>query len=127
MSAKSSEDEFASKIIVREVGVEDLDSSMKHLWASLAQEMFEIEPLTLPSETNSGKWLDFVKEGLAKRHNILMAAKFEEKTVGYALLTLPREQAFEVQETFGIVNELYVVPEFRKKRHWKEPSGRKPG
>jgi ribosomal protein S18 acetylase RimI-like enzyme len=85
------------------------------MWMSLAEEMFEIEPLTMPSEANSCKWLDFVKDGLVKGRNVLMVAKVEEKTVGYVLLTLPREQIFEVQESFGLVNELYVLPGFRKK------------
>jgi ribosomal protein S18 acetylase RimI-like enzyme len=85
------------------------------MWMNLAKEMFEIEPLTMPSEANSCKWLDFVKDGLVKGRNVLMAAKVEEKTVGYVLLTLPREQIFEVQESFGLVNELYVLPGFRKK------------
>jgi ribosomal protein S18 acetylase RimI-like enzyme len=115
MGIKSSEDTFRNEITIREVRIEDLDSSIKHLWMCLVKEMFEIEPLTIPSEANSRKWLDFVKEGLAKRRNVLMAAKDKEKIVGYALLTLPREQIFEVQETFGVVNELYVLPSFRKK------------
>jgi hypothetical protein len=115
MSIKSSEDMSANRIAICEARIEDLDSSIRHLWMRLAEEMFEIEPLTMPSEANSCKWLDFVKDGLVKRRNILMAAKVEEKTVGYALLTLPREQTFEVQETFGIVNELYILPRFRKK------------
>jgi ribosomal protein S18 acetylase RimI-like enzyme len=115
MAAESSEDTFLDRVAVREVRLEDLDSSVRHLWMRLAEEMFEVEPLTVPSEANSCKWLDFVKEGLVKRRNVLLAAKVEEKTVGYALLTLPREQTFEVQESFGIVNELYVLPEFRRK------------
>jgi ribosomal protein S18 acetylase RimI-like enzyme len=108
-------DVSANKVAVCEVRVEDLDSSVRHLWMCLAQEMFEVEPLTMPSEANSCKWLDFVKDGLVKRRNVLLAAKVEEKIVGYALLTLPREQTFKVQESFGIVNELYVLPEFRRK------------
>jgi ribosomal protein S18 acetylase RimI-like enzyme len=120
MSVKSSEDVLVNKVTVCEVRVEDLDSSVRHLWMCLAEEMFAIEPITMPSEANSCKWLDFVKDGLVKRRNILLAAKVEEKTVGYALLTLPREQTFEVQETFGIVNELYVLPGFRKKGIGKE-------
>jgi ribosomal protein S18 acetylase RimI-like enzyme len=95
--------------------MEDLGSSVRHLWMGLAEEMFEIEPLTIPSEANSSKWLDFVKDGLVKGRNVLMVAKVEEKIVGYVLLTLPREQIFEVQESFGLVNELYVLRGFRKK------------
>jgi ribosomal protein S18 acetylase RimI-like enzyme len=115
MSLKSSGDVFADKIAIREVRIEDLDGFVRHLWMCLAEEMFEIEPLTIPSEANRRRWLDFVKDGLVKRRNVLMIAEVEEKTVGYALLTLPREQTFEVQETFGVVNELYVLPRFRKK------------
>jgi ribosomal protein S18 acetylase RimI-like enzyme len=115
MVIKSPEDAVVNKITIHECRIEDLDSSLRHLWRNLTEEMFEIEPLTIPSEANSCKWLDFVKDGLAKRRNILMAAKVEEKTVGYVLLTLPREQTFEVHERFGVVNELYVLPRFRKK------------
>jgi ribosomal protein S18 acetylase RimI-like enzyme len=115
MPVKSSEDMSVNKVTVHELRVGDLDSSVRHLWMSLTQEMFEVEPITMPSEANSCKWLDFVKDGLVKRRSVLLAAKVEEKIVGYALLTLPREQTFEVRETFGIVNELYVLPEFRRK------------
>jgi ribosomal protein S18 acetylase RimI-like enzyme len=115
MSIKPSKDVLANKIAICEVQMEDLDSSIRPLWMRLAEEMFEIEPLTIPSEANSYRWLDFVKDGLVKRRNILIAAKVEEETVGYVLLTLPREQTFEVQETFGVVNELYILPRFRKK------------
>jgi ribosomal protein S18 acetylase RimI-like enzyme len=115
MSAKSSGDFVANKTVICECRIEDLDSAIKHLWMYLAQEMFEIEPITISSEANSNMWLDFVKDGLLKRRNILITAKVGEKIAGYALLTLPREGTFEVQETFGVVNELYVLPEFRKK------------
>ena len=114
MSPKPS-DVVANKVGICECQIEDLDSSIRHLWMCLVKEMFEIEPITIPSEANSCKWLDFVKEGLLKKRNILLTAKVDEKTVGFASVTLPREGVFEVQETFGVVNDLYILPEFRKK------------
>jgi ribosomal protein S18 acetylase RimI-like enzyme len=110
-----SSDLIANKVAINECRIEDLDSSIKHLWMYLAQEMFELEPITLPSEANSNKWLDFVKEGLLKKRSILLTAKVKEKIVGLASITLPREMIFEVQETFGVINDLYVLPGFRKK------------
>ena len=115
MRAKSSEDFVAGKTVICECRIEDLDSSIKHLWMCLAQEMFEIESITIPSEANSNLWLNFVRDGLLKRRNILITAKVGERIVGYALLTLPRKGTFEVQETFGVVSELYVLPDFRKR------------
>jgi ribosomal protein S18 acetylase RimI-like enzyme len=82
---------------------------------SLAKEMFEIEPITMPSEANSNKWFSFVRDGLDKKRTLMLIAKAEEKTVGFVSATLPREQAFEVAQSFGIVNDLYVLPEFRRK------------
>lgn len=115
MRAKPSKGVVADEVDICECRAEDLDSSLRRLWMRLAQEMFEIEPVTIPSEANSSKWLDFVKDGLLRRRNVLIIAKVEEKTAGYALLTFPREQTFEVQEPFGVINELYVLPEFRRK------------
>jgi|GEM_PF-1939411 len=115
MSAKSSKDVTANKTHIYECRIEDLDGSIRNLWMCLVQEMFEIEPITIPSEANSRKWLDFLKEGLLKNRNILLTAMIQEKIVGFASITLPREMTFEVQDTFGIVSELYVLPEFRKK------------
>ena len=88
---------------------------MRHLWVSLAKEMFEIEPITIPSETNSNKWFDFIKDGLDKKRMLLLLARAGKKTVGFVSATLPREPIFELADSFGIINELYVLPEFRRK------------
>jgi ribosomal protein S18 acetylase RimI-like enzyme len=104
-----------NEITICECKVKDLDENVRHLWISLAKEMFEIEPITMPSEANSNKWLDFVKDGLDKKRTLLLLAKAEKKIVGFVSATLPREPIFELAESFGIINELYVLPEFRRK------------
>jgi ribosomal protein S18 acetylase RimI-like enzyme len=103
------------EITIHECQVKDLDDSLKDLWRNLAQEMFQIERITVPSEGNSNKWYDFVKDGISKRRNLLLVAKTEKRTVGIVQATLPRETALEVQEPFAIINDLYVLPEFRGK------------
>jgi len=104
-----------SGITICECQVGDLDESLRHLWINLAKEMFEIEPITIPSEANSSKWFDFVKDGLDKKRTLMLIAKAEKKTVGFVSATLPREQTFEVAQSFGVINDLYVLPEFRRK------------
>jgi ribosomal protein S18 acetylase RimI-like enzyme len=104
-----------SRITICECQGKDLDESLRRLWINLAREMFEIEPITIPPEANSNKWFNFVKDGLDKRRTLLLIAKAEEKTVGFVSATLPREQTLEVAESFSIINDLYVLPEFRRK------------
>lgn len=104
-----------NEITIHECRVEDLDDSLRNLWRALAHEMFQIEQITIPSENNSNKWYDFVKDGISKGRNLLLVARARKRIIGFVFATFPREQTFEVQEPFSVINDLYVLPDFRGK------------
>ncbi|MEM3696824.1 MAG: GNAT family N-acetyltransferase [Candidatus Bathyarchaeia archaeon] len=94
---------------------EEVDDSLKELWLSLAREMFEIEHFILLSEANSERWVKFVHEGLASKRNFLLVAKANKRLVGFALASIPKDYPLDVAESVGIINDVYVLPEFRGK------------
>jgi len=106
---------MSEKTEVYEWKAKDVDDAVKQLWLALAREMFEIEHFILPSEANANKWLEFVREGLASGKNLLFVAKSKDKIVGFALAGVPREPSLDVAEFVGSLNDVYVLPEFRRK------------
>jgi len=106
---------MAEGIEIYECEVEDVDDSVKKLWLGLAREMFEIERLILPSEANGDKWVEFVREGLASGRNLLLIAKSDNAVVGFAFASIFRNYPLEVSRTIGVIDDVYVLPEFRGK------------
>jgi len=104
---------MAEEIEIYECDVEDVDDSLKELWLGLAREMFEIERLIVPSEANGDKWVEFVREGLASGRNFLLVAKSGGMVVGFALASIFRDYPLEISKTIGVIDDVYVLPEFR--------------
>ena len=104
---------MAKGIEIYECEVKDVDDSVKELWLGLAREMFEIERLIVPSETNSDKWIAFVREGLASERNFLLVAKSRSRVVGFVHATIFRDHPFKVSKLVGGIDDVYVLPEFR--------------
>jgi len=104
-----------SKIEIHECRLEDVDESVKELWLGLTREMFEIEHFTVPSLANGDRWLKFVRDGLASERNFLLIAKNKKKLVGFAFASTPRDYPLDVAEFVGVINDVYVLPEFRGK------------
>ena len=53
---------MTGEIEVFKCRLEDVSECVKGLWSGLAKEMFEIEHLTVPSETNSNRWVKYASE-----------------------------------------------------------------
>lgn len=103
---------MAEGIEIYGCGVEDVNDSVKELWLGLAREMFEIERLIVPSQANGNKWAKFVCEGLASGRNFLLVAKSGSKLVGFVYAGIFPEH-FEVSRLVGVIDDVYVMPEFR--------------
>ncbi|MBO3753367.1 MAG: GNAT family N-acetyltransferase [Candidatus Brockarchaeota archaeon] len=93
---------------------EDLDESLKQLWLSLAREMFKIERFILPSEENADKWISFIRDTLVRGKSFLFLAKIGNKPIGFCTSSI-FETPLEVSEPMGSINDLYVLPEFRRR------------
>jgi len=106
---------MTSEIEIYECRVEDVDNSVKELWLGLAREMFEIEHFTIPSVANGDRWVKFVREGLASKRNFLLVAKNRKRLVGFAFASVPRDYPLDIAEFVGVINDVYVLPEFRGK------------
>lgn len=104
---------MTSEIDIYECRVKDVDDSLKELWLGLAREMFEIEHFVVPSESNGDKWVNFVRESLAGGRSFLLVAKCKDILVGFAYASVPRDFPLEVSELAGVINDVYVLPEFR--------------
>ena len=102
-------------IKIYECEAEDVDDSIKELWLNLAREMFEIERLTVPSEANANKWVRFIREGLKSRRCVLLVVKSEGRVVGFASGTIHWDFPLEVSQLVGKLDDLYVLPEFRRR------------
>ena len=99
-------------IEICEYEAQDVDDSLKQLWLSLAREMFTVERFILPSEENADKWISFIRSSLASGKSFLLVAKTNSKPVGFASGSVP-EYPLKVSESFGTIDDLYVLPEFR--------------
>ncbi|MEM3731396.1 MAG: GNAT family N-acetyltransferase [Candidatus Bathyarchaeia archaeon] len=102
-------------IEICEYKAEDVDNKVKLLWLSLAREMFEIEHFMLPSEANANKWIKFIRDSLAKKESFLFVAKTNNKPIGFACCSVFREHPLEVLQIMGVINDVYVLPDFRGK------------
>lgn len=102
-------------IEIYECEVEDVDDSVKELWLCLAREMFEIERLIVPSEANGDRWVEFVREGLASGRNFLLVAKNDSRIVGFAYAGIVRHNFEKISKIIGVIDDVYVLPEFRGK------------
>lgn len=100
---------------ISECSIEDLDDSLKELWLALVRESSELHLFILPSETNSTTWFKFVRDGLAKRTNLLFVARIQGKPIGFVYATIFRDYAFEVSKPVAVVNDLYVLPDYRRR------------
>lgn len=93
---------------------EDVDEPLKQLWLSLAREMFEIERFILPSEENADKWISFIRDTLVRGKGFLFVAKIGTKPIGFCTSSI-FEIPLEVSKLMGSINDLYVLPEFRRR------------
>ena len=106
------------EIEIYECRLEDVDNfvrELKKLWLCLAHEMYEIEHFIKPSETNSDRWMKFVQEGLASERSLLLVAKNKGRLVGFVFANARRDFPLEASKFVGVVNDVYVLPEFRGK------------
>jgi len=106
---------MTEEVEICECEVEDVNDSVKELWLGLSHEMFEIERLIVPSEANSDRWIEFVRQGLASGRNFLLVAKSDNAVVGFAFASIFRNYPLEVSKTIGVIDDVYVLPEFRGK------------
>jgi len=104
---------MGDEIEIGECRVEDINDSVKELWLGLVHEMFELEGFIVPSESNGGRWVRFVCEGLASGRNFLLVAKSRNRLVGFACASVPRDYPLDVSEFVGAIDDVYVLPEFR--------------
>jgi ribosomal protein S18 acetylase RimI-like enzyme len=104
---------MGNKIEIYDCRVEDVDDSVKKLWLALSREMFEVEHFIIPSQTNSDRWSKFVREGLVSGRNFLLVARNESRLVGFAYASVPHGYPLDVSEPVGVIDDVYVLPEFR--------------
>ena len=71
--------------------------------------------MTLPSEANGRTWIKLIRESLASGRSFLFVAKNGKKPVGFAYGTVFWDFQFEVSQSIGLINDVYVLPEFRGK------------
>ncbi|MEM3597111.1 MAG: GNAT family N-acetyltransferase [Candidatus Bathyarchaeia archaeon] len=95
--------------------VENFAAELKELWLGLARETFEIEPFITPSEANSNKWFKFVRESLACEKGLLLVARSEGKIVGFLFASVRRDFPLETSKIVGVINDVYVLPTFRRR------------
>lgn len=100
---------------IKEYSSEDIDNSLKKLWIKLAQEMYELEHFTLPSESNANLWLDYLRSEIIERRGFLLGAFDETKLVGFAAASYARRFPMQVSERMGTINDLFVLPKYRRK------------
>ncbi|MBS7635632.1 GNAT family N-acetyltransferase [Candidatus Bathyarchaeota archaeon] len=96
--------------------VMDLAASLRDLWLRLAEEMFKIESFIIPSESNADRWIRFVEESVAGGKGCLIIAECDSEIIGFTFATISREFPLDVTEhAVGTINDVYVLPEFRRK------------
>jgi ribosomal protein S18 acetylase RimI-like enzyme len=57
----------------------------------------------------------FVCEGLVNGRNFLLVARDKNRPIGFAYATIFRDYLVEVTESAGVINDLYMLPSFRRK------------
>ena len=77
--------------------------------------MYEIEHMIIPSKDNCDKWINHIRENLAKKKHILLVARVEAGVVGFVSATYSSDFPLKVSQPFGRLNNLYVLPEYRRK------------
>lgn len=106
---------MANGVIISECKAGEIDDSIKELWLNLATEMFKVEDLILPSISNAEKWFTSACEDLASNKGILFVAKNGKKTVGFIKATMIWNFPLEVKCPIAQLDDLYVLPEFRRR------------
>ena len=94
---------------------EDIDDSLGELWLRLCREMFDIEQYVVPSEGNMRRWVGYVKEELASGQGVLLAARDDERIVGFVYASVSHGFPLDVTRKVGRLNDLYVLPEYRRR------------
>ena len=94
---------------------EEVNYSLKELWIKLAQEMYELEQYTLPSESNADLWLKYIQSEIVEGRGFLLGAFDENVLVGFAAASFARSFPMQVSERMGTINDLYVLPTYRRK------------
>lgn len=102
-------------IVIKECTYEDIDDSLKELWINLAQEMYELEHYTLPSESNAILWLEYIRSEILEERGFVLGAYDEHILVGFAAASYARRFPMDVSERMGAINDLYVLPKYRRK------------
>lgn len=100
---------------IKEYSSEDIDNSLKKLWIKLAQEMYELEHFTLPSESNASLWVKYVRGEIKEGRGFLLSALSENQLVGFVAASYARRFPMKVSETMGTINDLYVLPHYRRR------------
>lgn len=96
-------------------GPEDVDDSLGELWLRLCREMFDMEEYVVPSEGNRLRWVSHVREELASGQGILLAARSDERIVGFLYASVSQGFPLDVTKEVGRLNDLYVLSEYRRK------------
>jgi len=95
-----------------ECRAEDVDDALKQLWMDSIREG---SLSVLPTEENANKWVKFAQSGLSRGRDLLLVAKTRNRIVGYAFANVSQESLFERSEPFCFLNDIYVMPEFRRR------------
>jgi ribosomal protein S18 acetylase RimI-like enzyme len=68
----------------------------------------------LPTEENADKGVKIAQSGLSTGRDLLLVTKTRNRIVGHAFANVSQESLFERSEPFCFLNDVYVVPEFRR-------------
>ena len=106
---------MGSSCEIYEFKAERNGDSLKRLWLGLALEMFELEHFVLPSDDNGDRWLESVRNTIEHGQGFLLSAQIGEEIAGFVYASIIRNLPLKVTEEMGVIHDLYVQPEYRRR------------
>ncbi|MFC1802743.1 GNAT family N-acetyltransferase [Thermoproteota archaeon] len=106
---------MSEKFIINECCAEDVNCPFRDLWLALADEMYELEHYTLPTESNANSWIKYIREGIQNKRNLVLGAFIENQLVGFISASLSRTFSWDIAERMASIDDLYVLPVFRRR------------
>ena len=81
----------------------------------LAQERYELEHFTLPTEPNASLWAKYVRGEIKEGLGFLLGAFNENQLVGFVAASYAHSFPMQVSEKMGTIDDLYVLPKYRRR------------
>jgi ribosomal protein S18 acetylase RimI-like enzyme len=110
------------RIGIREARIEDL-GMVVDLWEMLVDFHKQLSPHFAPSEDSREKWSKYLAKKFSEKSTKLVVAEENGDIIGFMLCLLQPNAPIFKEKTIGVISDVYVTQEKRKKGITKEMLG----